>query len=541
MMRAPAWGLGLLATAAAGCSPQTASVGLLLKMTTDGSFPPSTPLTKLHVDVGLAADPSAHVTQDYPIPPGATDTLGTLGIKSNGNQAAAVVIDVSLWSAQQPLDVRRYEVTDVPTTTVEEVDVVFSAKCQRWVVSTGGGADSSCGSGRTCDPTTGLCGSDVHGDTDAGEGEASAPADAGTDSPSGEASLADAGGDGSAIACAPDASPRCSDGGTPQQCIGGQWVDQAACLSSLQYCSQGACQLVPPSCQGAKTTWECASLEVPPGTFYRGYDGVTYTDASSPATVHGFRLDAYEVTVGRFQAFVEAFDLGPGVPEAGAGKHSYLNDGGGLVVGQGDGGPTYETGWDPSWTSTLPTNASDWFGSVRCSPPTLTTVNLMDPDYPLNCVTWYAAYAFCIYDQGFLPTEAEWEYAASGGQEQRVFPWGSHDPGLGPDYAAWGCYFGDLGTCLQASVDIALVNQIPMGVARWGQWNMAGNMAEWTLDGYQSPRVTPCVDCTVAGAQKVFRGGSFGHDERYLYNGYRAYGDPTTNDVDNGFRCARPP
>ena len=41
---------------------------------------------------------------------------------------------------------------------------------------------------------------------------------------------------------------------------------------------------------------------------------------------------------------------------------------------------------------------------------------------PIDCVTWYEAQAFCIWDGGRLPTEAEWNYVAAGSQ-QRVYPW----------------------------------------------------------------------------------------------------------------------
>src|SRR5262249_48377870 len=154
------------------------------------------------------------------------------------------------------------------------------------------------------------------------------------------------------------------------------------------------------------------------------YDGVTNTDTSFPATVSSFRLDKYEVTVGRFRPFVDAASRG-WVPPTGSGVHTHLNGGKGLVANPGAG---FEQGWDSFWNGNLPNTLAAWNSALVCSDifypySTWTAIPGKGEARPINCITWYVAYAFCIWDGGFLPTEAEWNFAASGGNQHRLYPW----------------------------------------------------------------------------------------------------------------------
>jgi formylglycine-generating enzyme len=171
----------------------------------------------------------------------------------------------------------------------------------------------------------------------------------------------------------------------------------------------------------------------PNGTYYR-----TYTNSGSGpageadlAKVSGFRLDKYLVTVGRFRQFVTAWNGGSGwTPPAGSGKHTHLNGGSGLNATGG--------GYEPGWVSG---NVAATNPNLACQAPYNTWTNTAgsQENLPINCVTWDEAHAFCIWDGGFLPSEAEWEYAAAGGSQRGSIRGGLRPPGRRPASAASVC------------------------------------------------------------------------------------------------------
>lgn len=316
-----------------------------------------------------------------------------------------------------------------------------------------------------------------------------------------------------------DGSSPASDAGHPQSCASGE-----AGITN---------------CGGPNGTDDCcATLLVEGGTFYRTYDndGGGPTGLADPASVSDFRLDKYPVTVGRFRAFAAAWDAGAtDIPPApGAGKHTHLNGGLGLVDVDGT---THETGWQSSYDVNIaPTPAN-----LTCLGNHSTWIDLAPPEYeslPINCVNWYEAYAFCIWDGGFLPSEAEWEYAAAGGNEQRAYPWGSTPPGYFSSYAIYGCYNDPV--CLPSWVGMA-----SKGLGRWGQLDLVGNIQVWTADAAKLAYTTSCSDCaalTPVNAYRMNRGAAYGSGPIYLPPAYRPYGQEAwRRDAATGFRCARVP
>ncbi len=282
------------------------------------------------------------------------------------------------------------------------------------------------------------------------------------------------------------------------------------------------------------------------GTYYRTYTnaGTGPTAEADLATVDDLRLDKYLVTVGRFRRFVAAWQGGAGyTPPAGSGTHSYLNGGLGLANSASPG--TYETGWVAGDEGFLgPTDADLACGSSA----TWTSTPGANETLPIDCVNWFEAYAFCIWDGAFLPSEAEWEYAAAGGSEQREYPWGSALPGKDNRRAVYGydngmdCYFPSAGACTGVA-NIAPVGTATQGAGFAAQLDLAGEVGEWALDWF-APYVDPCVDCVYLSDSvqyRVIRGGAYDLSPSFFLPPYRGGRYPSGRNDDVGFRCARAP
>ena len=309
----------------------------------------------------------------------------------------------------------------------------------------------------------------------------------------------------------------------------------------------GASAVVPPSCApggpgmtdcGPGGESCCTSLRVTGGTYFRTYrnSGGGPTGENDPATVSDFRLDKYQVTVGRYRQFASAW-TGGWRPAAGAGKHAYLTAGGLATTAGGT-----ETGWDATWngaTDVNPTTASLTRGSFCDSTHATWTASATGghESLPINCVNWFESYAFCIWDGGFLPSEAEWGYAAAGGAEQRQYPWGTAAPGTMNQYAIYNTNY------TANSTDVAPVGTATSGAGKWGQLDLAGEVWEWVLDWKQT-YVNPCTDCVnlTAAQFHIVRGDNFGGSLNNLMPIVRGgdVADPG-RDSNFGVRCARAP
>jgi len=299
----------------------------------------------------------------------------------------------------------------------------------------------------------------------------------------------------------------------------------------------------------------CTSLDVDGGGFFRSYTSGDITADSDMATVSSFRLDKYLVTVGRFARFVSAgvSDAGTALyPAEAAGKHAYLASGAGLVAVGASGTDTgHESGWntaDNSHVSPTDANLGSCFEYSTWIQPLMQLVPYQE-NLPITCVNWYEAYAFCIWDGGFLPTQAEWEYAAVGGIAERTYPWGSTPAGTTSQYAIAACDYpspSDGGVC--GLDNIAPVGTATLGAGAWGQLDLLGELEVWLLDdsvtGGGDTYATTCDDCVYQDPSlpnRMVRGSSYMETVGLGTIQHLGSSAPDSRAADTGFRCARAP
>jgi formylglycine-generating enzyme required for sulfatase activity len=152
-------------------------------------------------------------------------------------------------------------------------------------------------------------------------------------------------------------------------------------------------------------------------------------------------------------------------------------------------------------------------------------------DHPVVYVSWDDARDFCAFVGGRLPTEAEWEYAARGGNADAIYPWGN---AYSPDHANGGGT-ARKDTWVQSSA-VGSFAPNPHGL-----YDMIGNVWEWTASVY---RENPFSGDDAGGdprsrKARVVRGGSWWEEPRYLRASVRSSASPGGRVYDIGFRCAR--
>ena len=262
-------------------------------------------------------------------------------------------------------------------------------------------------------------------------------------------------------------------------------------------------------------SWEAEELSLPGGAFVMGTDTEAWAfDNERPAhevEVAPFRIDLAPVTNAEFIEFIADGGYDDVRLWADAGW-KWRQD----VVAEH---PLFwQSEGDGQWSRLR-------FGRQEDVPAT----------EPVQHVCWYEADAFARWAGKRLPTEPEWEYAASWDHDgrKRRYPWGDLDPT--PAYANLG----------QLRLGPTPVDTFPVGTSAWGCLDMAGNVWEWTASdfrgypGFTSFPYREYSEVFFGNEYKVLRGGSWAVHPVACRTTFRNWDFPIRRQIFAGFRCAR--
>jgi formylglycine-generating enzyme len=333
----------------------------------------------------------------------------------------------------------------------------------------------------------------------------------------------------------------------------GRCVPRKGCDKLETACgdSDDCCAFDPVPSNGSSLSYKRSyDLSADPGIKTDGWQ----PQSSAPVQVRAFSLDRYEVTVGRFRSFVEQYDS-RFVENASLRPSAHPS--------------STRSGWRESWESWCPAamqscDDDTLAGPVYAKPVPRTrealerrlgscgtfstwTSQVADRENePITCVNFFEAFLFCMFDGGRLPTEAEWNAAAAGGEEQRPYPWSQTGSAvdISPENARYG----------QPNGGPARAGTYTSGRGRYGTFDLAGNVWEWVRDtaardtappyewSYPSQTEDP-IDLTNDEDPEQthgMRGGSFKFTPLELRSYYREARDSRVRFDDLGLRCARP-
>ncbi|XP_039612912.1 inactive C-alpha-formylglycine-generating enzyme 2 [Polypterus senegalus] len=268
-------------------------------------------------------------------------------------------------------------------------------------------------------------------------------------------------------------------------------------------------------------------VHLPGGTFKMGCDAADAQDGEAPVrevTVQPFALDKYPVTNAEFREFVRAQKYRT---EAETFGWSFVFQD--FVSNELKNKVTETIESAPWW---LPVEKAFW--RQPWGPGSSIKERL---NFPVVQVSWNDAQAYCKWRQKRLPTEEEWEFAARGGLEGRIYPWGNKF--LAKRCNLWQGTFPEKDTSEDGYHGVSPVTAFP-SQNNYGFFDMLGNTWEWTDTVYKSAgqlsNRSPQKMYVLRGASWIDSvDGSANHKARVTT---RMGNTPDSASDNLGFRCA---